>query len=301
MRQIASWFDLTSVAEGRPVVVLGLPWEGAVSGRAGASGGPAAVRRWSRTEQAVDEHGRPVAGLRVIDLGDVAGGPEAIEAAAHEALAERPDARLLAIGGDHSVTPPLVRAVRARHRRLGLVVLDAHPDLFAAYEGDPGSHACAVARAWDAGVAPAATALVGLRSCALDELPALARAGTAVAAAEWLRDGPDAVARRVAGALGDRPVYLSLDIDVLDPAAAPGTGYPVAGGPSSRALLDLLARLMSGLDVVAVDLVEVAPALDPTEITAATAAHVLLQVLAGWARRETGAGAARRAAASQDA
>ena len=283
MRKIGNWFGLQSVAEHADVVVLGCPFDGAASGRLGAAGAPPALRKWSRSSEAITEDGRTLGGLRIADLGDL---PNAASwhadtrGAARRALAGNPGSFLLGLGGDHAVTQPLLQAVGEVHPGIGLLFLDAHADLFDEYAGDRRSHACTVARAWDeAGVDPQATALVGLRSFARPELPALAQAGLAITAREWLSDGPEAVANRIAEVLGGRPVYLSLDIDVLDPSCAPGTGYPVAGGPTTRDLLDLLARLWPATDIVAMDLVEVAPALDPTEIAVSGAAHVLLQIL----------------------
>lgn len=284
MHRISPWFGLTEVPpDRRQLVVLGCPFGGAASGRLGAGGGPAAVRRWSRSAEAITEDGRAVEGLQVVDVGDVADGDgpprERICARAESALREHPGAFLVALGGDHAVTPPLVEAVIDRHPDLALLLLDAHPDCFPEYEGDPDSHACAVARAWDrAGVDPGRTALVGVRSFAGVELTEMARAGAVVTARDWAREGTAAVAETLAPILGDGPVYVSLDIDVLDPAHAPGTGYPVVGGPAPRALLGLLEEIWRRHRVVALDLVEVAPELDPSEITAAAAAHVLLQV-----------------------
>lgn len=284
MRHIDGWFDLTSVAEGRRIVVLGLPWDGAASGRPGAADAPAAIREWAATQQAIDERGRKIEGVRVEDRGDVAGGHAEFERAAEEVLHSDDDAFLLALGGDHSVTQPLLAAAVRRWPDLGLLCLDAHPDLFSDYDGDRASHACTVARAWDAGLDPAATALVGLRSFAAQERAGLDRAGLVVTAAEWSAGGTAALVARVAETLAGRPVFVSLDIDVLDPSAAPGTGYPIAGGPSSRQLLDLLAEAWTRIQVVAFDLVEVSPPLDPGGVTAAAAAHLLLQVMGHVAR-----------------
>lgn len=290
MRQIPAWFGLTEVPPGEgtvEVLVLGCPFEDPVAHRRGTAAAPGAIRRWARTAEAVTEEGWPLEGVRVVDAGDVEGPAEpgedrwrAIAGRARELLGSHPGAFLLALGGDHGVTPPLVAALRERHEELGFLMLDAHPDAFDRYEGNPLSHACVVARVWDrVGVSPEATALVGLRSYALQEVEAVDRAGLDVTARDWARLGTEGVARELEAVLGGRPVYLSVDIDVLEPAAAPGTGYPVAGGPGMRELLELLAALRWRLQVVAMDLVEVAPDLDPAGITAAAAAHLCLQVL----------------------
>ncbi len=286
MRQIGGWFGLDRVAgAARRVAVLGCPFDGAATGRSGSAEGPAAIRQWSSTEEGIDEYGRPLSGICVADLGDVDaadGSPlAAIRAAATDAVADG-TTTLLGLGGDHAVSIALASAVAEQHGEIAFVMLDAHADCFPDYDGDPESHACTVARLWQLGaVRPEHTALVGLRSYATPELEGIAGCGLVVPGAEWLATGAEAVGRRVIELAGGRPLYLSIDIDVLDPSAAPGTGYPVAGGVTSRQLLDLLAVIVPACRVVGVDMVEVAPDLDATDITAATAAHVLLQVLAG--------------------
>jgi agmatinase len=286
MRKIGRWFGLEGLAGSRQVDILGCPFDGAATGRGGAASGPTAIREWSASQQAIDEYGHVIRDVGVEDHGDVSCESDhvvdSIRAAAAALVSE--GRLLLGLGGDHSVTIGLGRGVAECHGPMGLVMLDAHADCFPEYEGDPLSHACTVSRLWDSGaVDPARTALVGLRSYGAEELARIGEAGLVVPAAEWLATGSAMTGERVRQQLGAGPVYLSIDIDVLDPAAAPGTGYPVAGGPDSRSLLDLLAVLQADLDIVAADLVEVAPPLDASGITAAAAAHVLLQFLAGHA------------------
>jgi len=289
MREIGGWFGLERVVGAtRRVAVLGCPFDGAATGRGGSAAGPAAIRRWASTEEAIDELGRPLSDLLLEDRGDVdAAGMSplvAIRAAAADAIADG-ETTLLGLGGDHAVTIALASAVADRHGEIAFVMLDAHADCFPDYDGDPESHACTVARLRQLGaVRPEHTALVGLRSYATPELELIADCGLVVPGAEWLAGDAAEVGQQVLELVGGRPLYLSIDIDVLDPSAAPGTGYPVAGGPTSRQLLDLLAVIVPACNVVGVDLVEVAPGLDDTDITAATAAHILLQVLAGLAR-----------------
>ncbi len=290
MRDIGSWFGLTNKqGEQRTVLILGCPVDDAATGRSGASAGPAAIRRWAESAEAIDESGHPVTGLQVRDLGDITIEDPVwtvIAAAGRAALVEHPGAFLIGLGGDHSVTPPLVAAVAEHHPELAFLMLDAHADCFDSYDGDRDSHACVVRRVWDTvGVSADATCLAGLRSFAGTELESIERAGLVRTASSWSALGSRELARQIADRVGDRPLYVSLDIDVLDPAAAPGTGYPVAGGPDCRALLDVLASLWVSIDVVGLDLVEVAPALDPSDSTPAVAAHVLLQVLAHVARQ----------------
>jgi len=173
-----------------------------------------------------------------------------------------------------------------------VVLLDAHPDLFDEYDGSRLSHACPLRRALETGrLSPEHLLLLGTRSYNPVELELMKRLGIRfVPARELHRVGVDAAialaAERLAGL--DR-VYLTIDIDVADPACAPGTGAPVAGGPSSRELLDLVRGLMESLPVRAADLVEVSPPLDPTGVTLFLALQIVFELLAVRARR-AGAG-----------
>jgi len=289
MREIGPWFGLGDTPDpGKTVVVVGCPFGNAATFRAGAHEGPRAIREWARTAEAVTEVGHPVDRVRVIDCGDAdaaadASGEarwQAIEAKATEALGEHPGAFLLGLGGDHAVTPPLATAARRQIDDLAFVLLDAHPDCFEAYDGDPLSHACVVPRVWDrGGFERATTCIAGVRSYALDELEIMDSAGLVIPGRPLAALGSEALAAEIRHLTNGAPLYISLDIDVLDPACAPGTGYPVAGGPDVRQLLSLLAAIWLQQPVAAMDLVEVAPAVDPSGITAANAAHILLQVL----------------------
>ena len=292
MREIPAWFGLTEVEEAeRDLVVLGCPFECGDAFRGGASAGPEAIRNWAQTAEAVTEEGHPV-DLRVVDAGDVEaeddsgeGRWQAIETTARDALGDHPDAFLLGIGGDHAVTPPLAAAVRALNEDLGFLLLDAHPDCFDTYNDDSLSHACVLPRLWDrAGFVAEDTCIAGVRSYAEDELETMDTAALVVPSRPWEALGGEALAEEIREATSAKPLYVSLDIDLLDPAHAPGTGYPVGGGPDLRGVLELLQWVWRLQPVVAMDLVEVSPPLDPAGITAANAAHVLLQVMGHVAR-----------------
>jgi agmatinase len=295
MREIPAWFGLVEAETAeREVVVLGCPFEGGDAYRGGSSAGPAAIRAWAQTSQAITEDGVEIEGLRVIDRGDVAANDDssegrwaALESAAAAALQEHPEAFLLALGGDHGVTAPLATAVRAARGDLAFLILDAHPDAFDSYDGDPLAHACVLQRLWDrGGYDPDTSCLIGVRSYALDELEALEEFGLVVSAQRWFGEGSRMLADDILRASRGKPLYISVDIDVLDPAFAPATGYPVAGGPSTRRVLELLAAIWRRQPVVGLDLVEVAPAIEPSGITESTAAHILLQVLGHVARQD---------------
>lgn len=286
MRHIDPWFGLSADQPPADVVVIGCPFEEPLSPRLGTSEGPEAIRRWSRTSEAVTETGVAFS-LRVHDRGDALAATtdratrwQAIEAAATEATGEHPGAFLLGLGGDHSVTPPLVAAMRQQHRDLGFVMIDAHPDAFLRYQDEEDTHASVLPLLWDrVGIEPSATALLAVRSFAPEEIGTMRRAGTVINAHEWHAIGTDAVVAGVGARLSGRPLYVSIDLDGLDPACAPGVSYPVAGGPGSRAVFELLRGLWDRFDVLAMDIVELAPRLDqPAETTTALAAHLCLQV-----------------------
>jgi len=194
------------------------------------------------------------------------------------------DSFLLSIGGDHSVSIPLVRGFGSRFPEgFGLVSLDAHPDLFDRYEGSPLSNACPMRRALDGSrLKPENLLILGTRSYNPEELDFMKEKGIRfVPAREIDRMGAQAaveIARQRMAGVGN--IYLSIDIDVADPSCAPGTGAPVAGGLSSRQLIDLTRGLVQHLPVRAMDLVEIAPSLDPTDATLFLALQIVFETFA---------------------
>ena len=280
------------------VAVLGVSFDGGTTFRAGARFGPAGVREASLLLRPYNEplDVSPFAGLQVVDAGDAPANPidilaahAAIEASA-AALHEQ-GARVLGIGGDDSVSLPLRRAAAARHGQLSLLQLDAHTDTWDAYFGAKVTHGTIFRRAVEEGLIDGASSVqIGLRGSLYDsgDLEDDRALGFTTLLAR------DFDAAGVRGALDvarehlRAPVYVTLDIDVLDPAFAPGTGTPEAGGLSSRELLAILRGLAPGPAVVSADVVEVSPPYDPTGVTAvagANAAYDLLSLLALHARR----------------
>ena len=246
-------------------LILGLATDGGVSFRPGAVEAPAAIRAFSDSIETWSPRAqRDLEDLRVVDLGDH-DERGSVEQVVGEVLDAAGDALLLAIGGDHSVTPPAVRAVAARHDRLAVVGFDAHLDLREDY---PGDHACTYRRIADRGVE---CFVFGPRSGARSEWDDVPKVLSYCAPSLVM---PEDVRRALEG----RPVYVTLDIDVLDPSAAPGTGNPEAGGPGFDELLTALEAL-ADLDVVACDVVEVSPPLDPSGITQAAAAILVREML----------------------
>jgi agmatinase len=279
------------------VALLGIPFDSGVSYRPGARFGPAAVRAGSKLlrpyNPALDV--QPWAGQQVADAGDLAVNPfdigEAIgqiEAGASLALGSA--ARLIALGGDHTVALPLLRATAARHGPVALIHFDAHLDTWDTYFGAPYTHGTPFRRAAEEGLlALDGSAHVGVRGPLYSSADLIEDAGlgfATVSTAEVARRGVDEAVDRIRERVGTRPVYLSVDIDVLDPAHAPGTGTPEPGGLTSRELQFIL-RGLDGLRLAGADVVEVSPPYDHAELTALAAANVAYEMLSLFARGST--------------
>ena len=269
---------------------IALPVWVLTTNRPGARFGPSAVRQGSRLlrpwHPALGVS--PLAGQQVADAGDIACNPfditEAmaqVEAAAAGLLEGA--GHLLAIGGDHTIAYPLLRATSQRFGPPALVHFDAHLDTWQTYFGAPLTHGTPFRRAAEEGLFTEQHSMhVGIRGplYARQDLDEDAELGFRIVhAMELERIGIDGVVARIRERVGDAPLYLSIDIDVLDPAHAPGTGTPEAGGLTSRELLGIL-RGLAGLPLIGADVVEVAPAYDHAEITSVAAAHVCYELLA---------------------
>jgi agmatinase len=267
------------------IAVVGIPFDSGVSYRPGARFGPAHVRQASRLlrsyNPALDV--QPFASQQVADAGDIACNPfdiaEAIGQiqAGAQRLSEE-GARLVSIGGDHTIALPLLRVMHERHGPVALLHFDAHLDTWDTYFGAPYTHGTPFRRATEEGLLDLAHSVhVGIRG-PLYTPDDLGDGFLAVHCTEIELQGLAAAVDRMLTRLGDRPVYVSVDIDVLDPAHAPGTGTPEAGGMTSRELLAML-RALAGHHVVSADIVEVAPAYDHAEITGIAAAHVAYELI----------------------
>ena len=278
---------------GAAFTVAGIPLDIGTTNRAGARDGPSAIRRASRmlVDGAHPHHWvEPAASMDIADAGDFAIvlGDLAASLAAIEAQAA-PLRHLVALGGEHGVTLPLLRALRKRiGEPLGLLQFDSHLDTWPENFGQRLAHGSVFYHALDEGlVDPRRMVQVGIRSPMGRDVRdwTLARGVTIIAAQEALEIGPAAVAERVRAVLGKGPAYLSFDIDALDPAFAPGTGTPVWGGLHSWQAAAIL-RALAGLRVAGGDVVEVSPPFDPTGATAIAAAHVATEILClyGWHR-----------------
>jgi agmatinase len=281
------------------IAVVGIPFDSGVSYRPGARFGPAAIREASRLLRPYNPglDVSPFAEVQVADGGDIAVNPFAIkeaiatvEASASELLSQ--GTRLVTLGGDHTIALPLLRAVHRVHGPVALLHFDAHLDTWDTYFGEPYTHGTPFRRAVEEGILDTeALTHVGIRGplYGKKDLEDDRRFGFGiVTAADVMRRGVDEIADMVRQRIGNRPLYVSVDIDVLDPAHAPGTGTPEAGGLTSRDLLELLRGLAS-CNLVGADVVEVSPAYDHAQITATAAAHVaydLVSLLALTAKKD---------------
>ena len=272
------------------VVIAGVPFDSGVSYRPGARFGPAAVRQGSRLLRPWHPglSVAPFGTQQVADAGDIGCNPfdisEAvtqIETAAGALLGDA--GHLLAIGGDHTIALPLLRVTRQRFGPVALVHFDAHLDTWDTYFGAPVTHGTPFRRAAEEGLFLDGQSMhVGLRGpvYAASDFTSDAELGfRSIAAMELETLGVSGVVERIRERVGDAPLYLSIDIDVLDPSHAPGTGTPEAGGLTSRELIGIL-RGLAGLHLAGADVVEVAPAYDHAELTSVAAAHVCYELLA---------------------
>ena len=267
--------------QGIDIAVTGIPLDTTTTNRPGARFGPAGIRAAS-AELAWGTPWPwgfdPFEKLAVIDYGDCSwdhGQPQTIPAAieAHASTILDAGAGMVALGGDHFITLPLLRAHARVHGPLALVHFDAHSDTWACEPGrvDHGSMFWHAAR--EGLVDPARSVQVGIRT----DNPE--RMGFQWLEADWVHaNGPDATAAAIKARIGDQPAYLTFDIDCLDPAFAPGTGTPVCGGLSSYQALAVL-RQLEGLNLVGMDLTEVSPPYDHAQITALAGATVVLEYL----------------------
>ena len=271
------------------IAVVGVPFDSGVSYRPGARFGPAHVREASRLLRPYNpvQDVEPFSSQQVVDAGDIAANPfnltEAvaqIQAAAAELSAD--GKRLVVIGGDHTIALPLLRVVAERHGPVAVLHFDAHLDTWDTYFGAPVTHGTPFRRASEEGLIDLTASLhVGIRGplYSRNDLRDDERLGFAIIAShEFETEGLPRAIERMLARLGDRPVYLSIDIDVLDPAHAPGTGTPEAGGMTSRELLAMI-RALRGVNLVGADVVEVAPAYDHAQITAVAASHVAYEII----------------------
>jgi agmatinase len=269
-------------------VILGLPFDGATSFRKGAAMAPERIRNISAHIPPTTEEGRLLTHLKIRDLGDM--DPVGLAQEEYFDRVAAAAARLFGrtvpffIGGDHSVTIPLLKAAAERFQApLGIIHLDAHLDLCQELDGNRLSHGCTHRRALECpNIDLEHLFFVGIRSFEVQELQFLeGRNANIITARSLFEQGIAEAADRICGKLSIcKHIYISVDIDFLDPAAAPGTGTPKPGGFSTRELLELL-RSFARLPVIGMDVVEVSPPLDQNDITSFAAQRAVTEVWGG--------------------
>jgi agmatinase len=267
---------------GVDLAVFGVPFDQAVTNRPGTRFGPRAIREASTLQafdppygwdfNAFDEFTVVDAGDLGFDYARVQDFPAALTA--HVAAMLSAGAGTLALGGDHSITLPILRAHAERFGPISLLQFDAHTDTWEDNDLDRMDHGTMFYKAAKLGlVDPATSVQVGIRTTNPDTL------GFHILDARWVHEnGPRAAVARIREILGDRPVYLTFDIDALDPAYAPGTGTPVWGGLTS-AQAAIMLRDLAGINMVGGDVVEVSPPFDTTGATAIAGAHVAVELV----------------------
>jgi agmatinase len=276
--------------KGVDVAVYGIPFDTATTYRTGTRFGPEAIRSASaliRPYHPVHDV-NVVEALSIVDYGDLPVSPgdtERTYGQVEDALAPIVDAGVFpaAMGGDHSITLPELRVLARKHGPLALVQLDAHADTWDEYFGQRYFHGTTFLRAFEEKlIEPAASVQAGLRGSlyGAEDLESARAMGFAVLPCDQLRTlGPGSFASLVRERARRRPVFLSFDVDVLDPAFAPGTGTPEVGGLSTAEALAFL-RALGGIDLAGADVVEVSPAYDgPGQQTALAAANVAYELL----------------------
>lgn len=277
------------------IAVVGIPFDSGVSYRPGTRFGPSHVRESSRLLRPYNpaQDVSPFAVAQVVDAGDIPVNPfdltEAVAEVERAALALGEQVqRIVTIGGDHTVALPLLRAVAAKHGPVAVLHFDAHLDTWDTYFGAPITHGTPFRRASEEGLIDlTASCHVGTRGplYSKQDLEDDERLGFSIVSSEYIEEhGVEAGIQRILQRIGDRPLYVSIDIDVLDPAHAPGTGTPEAGGLTSRELLRIL-RALGDSDIVGADVVEVSPAYDHAQITGIAASHVVYELVSLLAAR----------------
>ena len=272
---------------GVDIAVTGVPFDQAVTNRPGTRLGPRAIREASTLQSPDAPYGwgyNPLDEMNIVDYGDLAfdyanipAFPEALTAHIRGILAE--GAASVALGGDHYISFPILKAYAEKYGPLSLIQFDAHTDTWADDDMSRVDHGTMFYKAVKSGIVdPKTSVQIGIRTTNEDTLGV-----NIIDAREVHAIGPAAVAAKAREIVGARPVYLSFDIDGLDPAFAPGTGTPVWGGLSSAQASHIL-RDLAGVNIVGGDIVEVSPPFDTSGATAIAGAHVAMEIicLLGW-------------------
>jgi len=260
----------------RRIALLGIPYDEQSSYRKGSAKAPGLIREaWlSPSTNLYSEDGTLVDGHLVEDFGDLEfGGGDFVETAEQrvDEILKR-GYRPLILGGDHSITYPVIKAF-ANHERPTILQIDAHPDLYDSYEGNRLSHACPFARIMENGLAKKLVQ-VGIRAITAPQRPQVSRFNVEVHEMASLKDDLEL---DIAG-----PLYISLDIDALDPAFAPGISHREPGGLSTRQVIRIIQSVRG--DLIGADIVEFNPEVDVSGITGSLCAKLLKEIAARMSR-----------------
>ncbi len=272
---------------GVDIAVTGVPFDQAVTNRPGTRLGPRAIREASTLQSPDEPYGWPfkaLSELAIVDYGDLAFDyanipdfPGTLTDHIRTILAA--DVASVALGGDHYISFPILKAYAEKYGPMSLLQFDAHTDTWADDNMDRVDHGTMFYKAVKSGIVdPKRSVQVGIRTTNDDTLGV-----NIIDAREVYEAGPAAVAQKIKGILGDNPVYLTFDIDCLDPAFAPGTGTPVWGGLTSMQA-QIMLRDIAGINIKGGDVVEVSPPYDTSGATAVAGAHAAMQIicLLGW-------------------
>lgn len=275
------WGGLAGAAEGAPVTLAGIPYDGSAVYRKGAAQAPAHVRSLSGVMPPVTEDGRLLAGVKVHDMGDLEVGPSietGWQAVADRLAAVPRDSLLTVLGGDHCTDIAVLSAQSRRHPAMKVLWVDAHPDLCDFSRGGRWTCGCALRRSLEvSGISPRNVVIVGGRDYDPEEIEFIAANGVTLVGARELITDPIAAARKVTNGLIGGDVHVSFDIDALDPAFAPGTEIPSAGGLSTRQALELLHAVGEVATFVGLDIVELSPPFDNGNISSLAALKLIFE------------------------
>ncbi len=276
------WGGLAGASlHGADVVLAGIAYDGSAVYQKGAALAPSTIRRLSAALPPVTESGTALVEMRLHDMGDlsVEGGIEAgWRDLADQLAGVAPESLLTVVGGDHCSFIPVLAAQLRRHPDLHVLWVDAHPDLNDFSRGGAWTCGCALRRALGvAGIDPSRTVMAACRDFDLDELDYIGQNGILMLPVGRVAPDPRAAGEAIADAVGGAPLHISFDIDALDPAFAPGTEIASAGGLSTRQALELLAAVADRCTLVGLDVMEVSPPLDQSDITSLAALKLIFE------------------------
>lgn len=276
------------------IAVVGIPFDAGTSFRPGARFGPSHIRESSRLLRPYNpaQDASPFALAQVVDAGDIGVNPFNIDEAINQieaginSLLEQ-NLKLLTLGGDHTIALPILRSLQKRFGEIAVIHFDAHLDTWDTYFGAPYTHGTPFRRASEEGLLDKTGCMhIGVRGplYSKQDLSDDADLGFKIIHSDDFDDlGTEEIIKRMIARVGDRPVYVSIDVDVMDPAFAPGTGTPEVGGLTSRELLRVI-RALDSVNVIGADIVEVAPAYDHAQVTGIAAANLGYELITTMAR-----------------